>query len=565
MTKPTKRIRSQQQGKRSRNPRKRTALRAIKGPARRAGQRRPEAPSIKPAGSLPPATQQQGSDGIGGFGSIWFAGHGESNPALQGSTLWKTLSEALANSTIIATAVRYSLNLISGVEWECTPYPHAKDQALAKKCAETGREGLVDADMSQPFSLHAAKQALHAWLGFSLHNWFWRKRSDGLTVISDLRHRPQSTISRWDIPVEGEPWIGVEQTTRGGGQYYVERSRLWYTADLMISDRPQGVGLLRHVIETSRQTQHLEEIEGYGFDANLRGVPVGRAPLSELWNYAKGTLKYSDDDAEAWVEEQTAELQAMLQNHAKSPDQGMLLDSAVFTGKSSDGSQTLSAVPKYAIDLLQGDDMGLEAVAKAIERKTREMARVMSFEWALLGEGDAGSNAMHVDKTAQYGSFLNAITMRLGITGRNDILRPLIGMNHGREAAESCTPLLTPSQISTADIRAFTGAILDLKQAGAYIPPDDPIWNIARKRMRVPPQQKIPPDVAGGLLRPPMPPPFGAPQPPKPGAPQPPKPGAPQPPKPGADGDDPEDEDTDQLRAQTEDEQPPKKRRRSAA
>jgi hypothetical protein len=512
-------------------------------------ERRPEVPSIKPPGSLPGPTLQQGSDGTGGFGGYWFS-TGETNPALVGRELWRTYAEVMANMTIVATAIRYSLNLVGGVEWDSSPNPNAPDVGLAKKCAETIKVGLLDADMTQPFPLHAKKQALSGWLGFALHNWFWRKRSDGLIVISDLRHRPQATVAAWDIPVEGEPWIGIEQQTRSGGRYYVERSRLWYTADLAITDRPSGVGLLRHVVEHARQLVHLEEIEGFAFDANLRGVPIGRAPLNALYNYAKGTLQKDHDDAMQWVEDQTAEMNRMLANHSKTADQGFLLDSETYMAISADGAKTPSSVPKWAVDLLQGGSIGLEEVAAAIERKTREIARVMSFEWALLGEGDAGSNAMHVDKTQQYGAFLNALTTGLAISLRNDVARPLVAANHGAIAAEEATPIITPSVISTEDIRTFTGAILDLKQAGSFMPPNDPIFDVARKRMRAPAQMKVPPNILGQLMRPPLPPdnqqPPGSTPPPAPGAPTDPKPGK-LPTRNGAEAD-PTAPDTGQLR-----------------
>ncbi len=490
---------------------------------------RPKSPSIKPTGALPPATAAQGSDAVAAYGG--YVLHGERHSDLVGDNLWRTISETLCNTAIIAAAVRYSLNLIGGVEWEVIPNPHAKDQALAKKCAETVRIGLVDADMPLPWQSHVEKQALFRWYGFSLHNWIWRKRSDGLIVYDDIQHRPQYTIKRWDITAEGEPWKGVEQQTRNGGLYYIDRSRLWYAADLSITDSPVGVGLLRHVLEHARRLAHFEQLEGYAFDANLRGIPVGRAPLLELYEYARANLKNRDPDS--YVDEQTAALQAFLTNHIKTPDQGMLLDSAVYKSSAQAGSSP-SGTPQWAIDLLQGDDAGLAQICVVIERLNREIARVMFTEHMLMGDSE-GARAVHEDKTSMYGAFLNSTTRKLGAFARNDLARPLVAANHGAEAAEDCTPLLIPSPISTGDIRTATGAILDMKQAGAFIPPDDPVFNVIRRRAEMPPAVKIPTNLMGPLP-PPPPNPNDPTHPANGGDGFPPKPGAGTEPKPGATG-----------------------------
>lgn len=458
---------------------------------------RPTTPSIKPTGSLPPPTQQQGSDAVGAYGG--YVTQGERNPELQGDNLWRTYTELVASTAIVAAAVRYSLNLIAGVTWEVTPNPRCKDQGLARKCADTVRDGLIDADMTLPWSNYAAKQALFKWYGFSMHNWMWRKRSDGLIVMADLRHRPQHTIKRWDITTEGEPWAGVEQQTRTGGIYYMDRARLWYTADLSLTDLPMGVGMLRHIVEHCRRLTEYETLEAIGHEANLRGVPYARGPLQEMFNYAKTSLKMSDQEADAWVAEQTGEVRSFLKNHVKKPDQGLLLDSAVYEAMAN-GGKTISSVPKWVIELLQGDDMGLPATAAVIERLNKEIARVMFYEFALMGDSE-GARAVHEDKTSQYGAFLNSTTRELGNSARNDLARPLVAANHGKEAAENATPYVEPNPISTEDILTATQAMANMVHAGMYAPPDDPVWNQLRRRAHFAQQPKLPPEVSGALPR----------------------------------------------------------------
>ena len=452
---------------------------------------RPTTPSIQPTATLPGPTKPQGSDAIGGVGGYLISG--ETNHELIGSNLWRTYAEVLGDTMIVAAAVRFALNLIGGVEWEVVPNHRCKDQGLAKKMADLVREGLVEGDMPLPFAMIAKKAALYRWYGFSLHNWIWRRRSDGTLVYADVQHRPQHTIKRWDIRAEGSAWQGVEQETRQGGRYYMKRSRLWYCADLSITDSPQGVGLLRHVVEGARRLQRYEQLEGYGYDANLRGVPIGRAPLEALARSAPVGV-----DVDAHVDAETYELSQFLAKHIKTADQGFLLDSAVYTGPQSQGG-AISGVPKWAIDLLQGDDMGLVEISAVVQRLNREIARVMNAEHLLLGETSVGSNAMHEDKTTQQGAFLNSTTGELAVFARNDLARPLVAANHGDIVAAEATPVIVPSPISTDYIRTATGAVLDMVNAGAYVPPDDEVYAAIRKRGRLPPPRKIPPEIRGAL------------------------------------------------------------------
>lgn len=481
--------------------RKRKAIRANKRRKNMAkvtsmADKRPTAPSIQPTGSLPGPMQPQGSDGNVGWGGWSFSN--ETNPDLVGENLYRTFAKVLTETIAVAAAVRYSLNLIRGLEWSSTPNPKASSASVAQECADLVRDGLLEADMPDPWNHHVAKQSLFAWYGNAIHNWIWRKRGDGTIVYADLQHRPQHTIKKWDIRVEGEPWRGVIQQTRSGGNYYLERSRLWYTADRSMSDGPQGTGLLRHVLEHARRLSRFEQLEGYAFDANLRGIPIGRAPLQALDAYARTHVK--DKTPEAFVDEQTEELRAFLTNHIKTPEQGLMLDSITYTSNGQSGNNP-SGVPQWAVDLLQGDDMGMAQIAETIKRINGEILRVMGCEWMLMGGDGDGSRAMHTDKTAQYGSFLNGIVSMTKSTARNDLARPVVAANKGAEVAEDATPLLEVEPISNEDIRTITGAMLDMVNAGSYVPPDDPVWNQIRRRAHLATQMKIPPSVSGALVR----------------------------------------------------------------
>lgn len=465
--------------------------------AGRVAETRPLQTSIAPpvsAGPLPGYSHEIGSDGVAAQGGALVGG--ERNRELIGRNLYETYGTLLADCRPAAAPVRYALALIEDIEWESTPNRACPDIALAKRVAETVRLGLLEADSDQPWPKSVAKQALHKYFGFSIHAWKFRKYGS-ITGI-ELGHRPQFTITRWDIPEDGKPWCGVEQQTPAGGKYYLPRTRLWYTADQTLTDQPTGVGLLRHVVEAARELERVSQIALYGLDANLRGVPIGKAPLAQLYNYAKVTLKYSDEKARGYVASQTGVMMDFLQNHIKTAEQGLLLDSAVFT-IGAGNSTSFSGVSQWGIDLLTGDSAGIEeAIAKEAALELG-IARMFSAEFMYQGDGGGGSYAQHVDKTSQFGAQVNSIAQVCGRTARMDLARPIVIANYGLEIANIATPMLTAAPVSTGDIIEQIGGLATMKAAGAYMPPDDPVWNIARKRMRFPPAPRMAPEVGGSL------------------------------------------------------------------
>jgi hypothetical protein len=58
---------------------------------------------------------------------------------------------------------------------------------------------------------------------------------DGPGYLDD---RPMRTIERWDKPDEQAPWCGVWQRTPSGSTYYVQRERMLYVADLLLTNDP---------------------------------------------------------------------------------------------------------------------------------------------------------------------------------------------------------------------------------------------------------------------------------------------------------------------------------------
>ena len=135
------------------------------------------------------------------------------------------------------------------------------------------------------------------------------------------------------------------------------------------------MGLLRQLVEPCQRLERYEQLEGWGFDLDLRGIPIIRSPRTEM--YMDENL--SDGD----VETIEMELRDLAQNHSFNPERGIIIDSAVY--RSDDQERTPTNVPKWDVSVLQGQARSHAENAAAIERLKREIANILSSGQMLLG------------------------------------------------------------------------------------------------------------------------------------------------------------------------------------
>jgi hypothetical protein len=434
-----------------------------------------------------PTTNPAGTDGEAAPGGLIQSR--EQSHDLTGQRLYTTFINTIHQSVIVAAAARNYLALAGGAKW--TALENRAGGKDAKRGVEILRDGLLESPMPRPWQSCVKKQAYFHFAGFAAHAWTIRRREDGLVVFSDLGHRPQQTVYRWDKPDEQTPLQGFEQLTVWGNTYYVPRTRLWYTVDDTLTDSPAGMGILRHVVEHSRRLQLLHKWEGFAYEKDLRGIPVGRAPISKMLRDAG--IDPKSPAAATFVATQTKFLTDFLQNHLKgnNNNQAMFFDSAHFA--TEDAAKTPSAVPQWALDILTGDSGPLAEINATIQRITWEIAALMNAEWLLVGR-DSGAYQLHESKTAMYAQRVNGTLRDLGDTATADLARPLIAMNGLNP--ETATPALAAEPVSTEAIMNVTRALLEMAQAGSPLMPDDPAINQVRSRLYLEAQPKIAPNLA---------------------------------------------------------------------
>jgi len=422
---------------------------------------KPLDPSIDPVKPRP-------FEAMGAFGTAIYGGYiveSEKDARLSGLEKYRTYSNILANTAIVAAGVRYFLNLVGKANWRVEPADSSEE---AETIAETVAD--VMTDMVTPWHRVVRRAAMYRFYGFSLQEWTAKRRQDGAIGLHDIAPRPQKTIERWDVTTSGEVLGVVQRSPQTMQEIYLPRGKLIYLVDDSLDDSPQGLGLFRHIAPKAETLSRYELLEGWGFERDLRGTPIGRGPLSEMAQM----LTAGNLTAEQ-VTTLRAPIEQFVKNALKGKDTGLVLDSAVYRGTGE--SQTPSTVPQWNVELLQGSTNSQPDMARAIERLNREMARILGVEHLLLGADSSGSFALSKDKTQSFGMIVTSTLQEIKESFEADFLTPLFDLNGWNY---DLWPTMKVEQIQFRDIEQITGALADLAQSGAVLAPDDPAVNEVR-------------------------------------------------------------------------------------
>jgi len=403
-----------------------------------------------------------------------FLADNEKNPALAGRRRYVTFSDMLANVSIIAAGSRYYLNLLAKASWNLEP---ADDTDEAKRLADDVSAMLED--MRRPWSRVIRSAGMYRFYGFSVQEWTAKRREDGTFGLLDVAVRPQSSITKWDTEADGHVVGCIQQDPNTFAEYYLPRAKTMYVVDDALRDTPEGMGILRQLAEPAEILRELQLLERYGYEMDLHGVPIIRAPLAEIQNNA--------EMSEAEKTAATAGLITFLQNHARRPDTGLMLDSAVYTGTGE--QQTPTANRQWDIETLtSGSADSAVAVGTAIERLNREMARIMGVEELMLGSDSAGSFAMSKQKSDNFALMVDSSLQEIRFAAQQDIVGSIFRIN-GWDTA--LMPKFRTEQIAFRDIEAIGQVMKDLSAAGAMLTPNDPAINEIRRLVGLSPQDPI--------------------------------------------------------------------------
>lgn len=402
-------------------------------------------------------TSELGVGGTAVYGGNLVSNEGPAE--LIGRAKYKSFSDAIANVAIIGAAVRTFLNLVSNATWKFEPAADSGDagQEMADKVSD------IFHDMKIPWHRVVRRLAGHRYFGFAVAEWVAKRNEDGTIGFANVLTLPQLTIERWWLEKDGSV-LGVIQTSpQTGKDVTLPREKLVYVVDDSLNDSPEGLGLLRHVSDSVKRLQRLQELELWGYAGDLRGIPVGRAPLFELDQAVK-----SKKITKAQADNLLNGLDLFIQNHVKNPDLGILLDSTPYKGTGE--QRTPSATPQWGLELLDGGSYSLEAVAAAIVRIQREIARVLGVEHLMLGENSSGSRALSNDKTQSFGLMVDGTLTEIREAVDQDMLGPLFELNGWDEKLK---PTLKTEAVAFRNAEELSAVIRDLATAGVQVDRQD--------------------------------------------------------------------------------------------
>ena len=381
----------------------------------------------------------------------------------------RTFSNILTNTSIVAAGVRYFVNLIGGATWAFTP----SEADVSAEYAERA-EAMLTTDPRTPWHRIVRRASTHRFWGFSIQEWTAIRRADGLITFLDIAPRSHTTIQRWDRAPHGM-LLGVwQESPQTQQEIYLPREKLLYLVDDTLSDSPEGFGLFRHLVAPAARLRRYEQLEGFGFETDLRGIPVGRVPLAELEEMIR-----NKELTETQRDQYISAVRQFVENHIRNPKLGLVLDSATYRSDDEPGSP--SAVRMWDIELLTGNSQSFAENAAAIERLNREMARILGVEQLLLGSGQ-GSFALSQDKTHAFYLLVDGALTEVREAVEADLLGTLWQLNGWPPAM---MPTLTTQAVSYRDVEQIAATLRDMATAGAILDPDDPVIGEVRDVMGV--------------------------------------------------------------------------------
>ncbi|RFC66461.1 hypothetical protein DYI37_03185 [Fulvimarina endophytica] len=422
---------------------------------------------------------EQGVSGTQIYGG-WIA-TAERNPSLIGPNKWRTYDDIAVNCPVVAASIRYFTALVTKAAWSATASD--EDSEDAKAAAEWLEKAMEAPDQS--WSTIVARAVTARYYGFSVQEWAAQRRGDGTIVFRTIENRPQATVERWDLDERGSV-IGIVQRAPDGTTHYLPREKCVYLVDNLLTDAPDGLGLLRHAVEPATRLKAYQALEQQGFERDLRGIPIGYAPMGAIND---ALMELDGDDGED-AKKQRAGIKAPLEAmknfvtmQLKGSSTGAVLDSTPYFSAETDGSEKPSATRQWEVKLLEGPAPGLSEMREAKRDLNFEIARIFGTEGMVLGSDGSGSLALSKDRTSNLILAANSVLDDIVDAFNKDFRDPLWRLNGFDEALK---PSLVAEKVDHRTVEEVTTALRDLAQAGGVMLPDDPAINHVRGLMGVP-------------------------------------------------------------------------------
>jgi hypothetical protein len=429
-------------------------------------------------------TKEAGTSGTAVFGG--FVETKERNAALIGEQKYVTYTDLMANVSIIAAGIRYFLNLVSRPSWKVEPakdLPDGKSSDAAKAAAEFVEHCM--GDLTANWTRIIRRSGMYRFYGFGIHEWTAKRRPDGLIGMASIDVRPCHTIERWEVEPHGDVLGVYQRSPQTGEALWIPRKKFVYLLDDTLTDSPEGMGVFRQLVDPANRLQRYSKLEGSGYERDLRGIPIGHAPIGEI-NAAVAGGGMTKEDGQKLI----AGLRNFVKLATKDDITGLMLDSQPYEGQTADGI-TVSGAKKWDLSLLSASGEGFADISKAIERLRFDMAITIGVEGLLVGSGDNGSRSLSEDKSKNLTLQANACTGDMAEALERDFIGPLWVLNG---FPDELKPTLSVEDVSFKDAETVARVLKEMSTAGAVLAPDDPVINEVRDLMGVEHQPEMTPE-----------------------------------------------------------------------
>lgn len=400
----------------------------------------------------------------------------ETNPRLIGRQRYVTYDEMLLNTSIVAASVRYYLNMVSRPGWEFDP-ADVPNKDEARRYAEL-TDRAIRGSLRTPWHRFVKRAATYRLYGFDTEEWIAEKQKDGVICITDIQSRRQRTITQWDVDQKGVVGGIIQTSPHDGLTYYVPRGKLVYLVDDAFGDSPEGLGLFRQAVSANQYLSRFLQLEAWGYETDLKGMPIARVPLSYLAQQVADE-KMTQEEADEII----APYKEIIEKHVRTPELGMMLDSMVYYSK---GDQEMPSNNKmFDLSVITGEVTAnaQQAVSVAIERLNWDIARIFGTETLLLGANGRGAYALSNDKTKNLLMIVDGVLLDVAAQVKTDLILPIFQLNGW---PLEYMPRPVTDAIIYRDISEITKVLSDMAKAGAVLDPDDPCIPIIRRAVGLP-------------------------------------------------------------------------------
>jgi len=410
-------------------------------------------------------------------------------------TGWKGVAvyKEMGDNDSTVGAILFAVDkLCRRVPWRVQP---ASEQPFDIEAAEFLESCMNDMDTTWIDTISEVLSMLQ--YGYSVHEICYKRRcgdgldptmrskyTDGRIGWRGLPLRSQDTIYRWQFDDHGGIQ-GVEQLAPP--HYYhvvMPVEKILHFRTTIHKNNPEGRSILRSAYRSWYMKKNIENVEGIGIERDLAGLPVMYVPSEMLSQNASQGQKAL-----------LAELKNIVVNVRRDEQEGLILPM----------QYDQAGKPMYEFKLLSTGGSRAFDVDKVINRYDQRIAMSCLADFMLLGQNQAGSWAMHSDKTKLFSMAIGAFLDIIAEVFNRFAVPRLFGLN---DLQVSDYPKIMHGDIESVDLKELGDFITKLAGAGMPLFPDVELEKYLRKVANLPealmevsdidqqvePQHKLPPD-----------------------------------------------------------------------